>query len=465
MFNRYPYTDMQNQNIDFVLNGIKTLEETMRNFIAFNDVKFATPILHNPSIQYDKFTIVMSDIGDSYISKIAVPSGVTLDNNTYWQKVADYNAQFHSLQDTVNSMNSNSRNKVILAIGDSYGLGQTGAGVTSNSMYNVMKNNLNIPNSNFFNMSVGGAGFSTNSTHYYIDQIRNFIRDHISDLDRVTDVIIAGGYNDIGDDDIDNATTGISACINEIRSAMPHANIYIAMVARVFGYIDSQNKNMYGFINTVNAYVNGALRNGATYCINSELVMHDYSKYLGVDSIHPSADGHIALGNALAQAINNGGVCYLPNDAIRTFDMPLIGLSSDVALDNNTNVYIKNVQFSNAGDMINVTIPQQTLIMPSGDYTIPVNTYKIIGRTGFDNFDHTGHHNEKVVTMVNRSQDIAVNANASILYHRIDNDTWEKSPTEIEFFNGYIRIKSHSPYTFDKLIIDAVTLSIPAKYC
>lgn len=50
---------------------------------------------------YEHLTIVMTDGGDTYISRCTVPAGTQLTDTHYWAKFADFNAQFALLQQTV----------------------------------------------------------------------------------------------------------------------------------------------------------------------------------------------------------------------------------------------------------------------------------------------------------------------------------------------------------------------------
>lgn len=93
MFNLYPYKNLNDFNLDYILKTLKQLKETVETFIATETVTFADPILWNISSQYAKNTIVLSNSGDAYLSKQAVPVNIQLENADYWQEIfnfADY---------------------------------------------------------------------------------------------------------------------------------------------------------------------------------------------------------------------------------------------------------------------------------------------------------------------------------------------------------------------------------------
>lgn len=56
--------------------------------------------------EYEPLTIVMTEGGDTYISRCTVPAGTEITNEHYWAKFAEFNAQFALLQQTVETYNA-----------------------------------------------------------------------------------------------------------------------------------------------------------------------------------------------------------------------------------------------------------------------------------------------------------------------------------------------------------------------
>ncbi len=101
MFNEYPYRNLTDLNLDFLLNTIKKVEKEIHEFVTFNALKYADPIQWDITRQYEKNTIVIDPItGTAYISVQAVPYGVALTNTDYWCVVFD-------LERFVNKANNN----------------------------------------------------------------------------------------------------------------------------------------------------------------------------------------------------------------------------------------------------------------------------------------------------------------------------------------------------------------------
>lgn len=90
-FNKYPYTDFHELNLDWILQEIKNLVETMNNFININSIKYANPIYWNIATSYEANTIVMDPVHYiAYLSLKAVPAGTSLTDTDYWMQILDF---------------------------------------------------------------------------------------------------------------------------------------------------------------------------------------------------------------------------------------------------------------------------------------------------------------------------------------------------------------------------------------
>ena len=89
-FNQYPYININDLNLDFILNAIKEMKYEVTNFVSINAIKYADPIQWNITSQYEKNTIVIDPVtGTAYISVAPVPAGVALTRTEYWTVVFD----------------------------------------------------------------------------------------------------------------------------------------------------------------------------------------------------------------------------------------------------------------------------------------------------------------------------------------------------------------------------------------
>lgn len=92
LFDHFPYTNVHELNLDWVLSMMKALEAEWEAFTAGNSLTFADPLQHDSSKTYAKNTIVLDANGNAYVSLQPVPVGVALSNQDYWLMVFDYEA-------------------------------------------------------------------------------------------------------------------------------------------------------------------------------------------------------------------------------------------------------------------------------------------------------------------------------------------------------------------------------------
>ena len=90
LFDHWPYTNLHELNLTWILEMLKQIDKTMSEFVAINALKYADPIQWNITSQYEKNTIVIDpQTGTAYISVAPVPVGVALTNTDYWTVVFD----------------------------------------------------------------------------------------------------------------------------------------------------------------------------------------------------------------------------------------------------------------------------------------------------------------------------------------------------------------------------------------
>ena len=90
MWNKYPYINYNDLNLDFILKAIREMENEVKNFVSLNAVKYANPIQWSINRQYEKNTIVIDPLpGTAFISVQPVPNGVSLTRTQYWAPVFD----------------------------------------------------------------------------------------------------------------------------------------------------------------------------------------------------------------------------------------------------------------------------------------------------------------------------------------------------------------------------------------
>lgn len=84
----YPYSNLHELNLDWVLKTINQLRDDMAKFIRKETIKIANPITWNIKTQYEANTIVYYQ-GKAYLSKQPV-NGEALTDEDYWLLVYDF---------------------------------------------------------------------------------------------------------------------------------------------------------------------------------------------------------------------------------------------------------------------------------------------------------------------------------------------------------------------------------------
>ena len=88
MPNFWPWTNLHELNLDWIIQSIKDQETRLTNFVSLNSIKYADPFQWNIISQYAQNTLVIDpETGTAYLSLQPVPQGVQIDNADYWTPV------------------------------------------------------------------------------------------------------------------------------------------------------------------------------------------------------------------------------------------------------------------------------------------------------------------------------------------------------------------------------------------
>lgn len=191
LFDQFPYTNFHELNLEWLINLIKELENTVNNFVALNTIKYADPIQWDITTQYAANTVVIDpNTGTAYISTHAVPSGVTLTNTDYWTTIFTLDLLSANQNLTLNNDGTN-----IISTFDS----ETGDWlIWNNTLYKVI---ADIPTGTAYNIGTNIERFT----------VELFIKEYINNV-----ITIIGDLDDLNTSD----KSSIVNSINSLKSTL-----------------------------------------------------------------------------------------------------------------------------------------------------------------------------------------------------------------------------------------------------
>ena len=129
MRNVYPYTDLHELNLDWILKKMKKLDNTVDTFTAINQINYAG--IWDMTKTYAKWSIVSND-NNTYLSVDVVPAGVDINNASYWLLINTGVAVIDTIQ-----------SKRVIGLADSYG-------TRGDGLYDIIKTDAKIIRNIFF---------------------------------------------------------------------------------------------------------------------------------------------------------------------------------------------------------------------------------------------------------------------------------------------------------------------------
>lgn len=102
LFNEYPYMNLTDINLDWIIAMIKKLRNDIDDFVNINTIKYADPFIWDITRQYEMNTVVVDGLdGTAYISVRPVPVGVAITNSDYWTVIFNYGQSIDDLKSTI----------------------------------------------------------------------------------------------------------------------------------------------------------------------------------------------------------------------------------------------------------------------------------------------------------------------------------------------------------------------------
>lgn len=261
-------------------------------------------------VAYEPLTIVTVG-GNSYTSKKVVPAGIGAPNTApeYWVNTAIYSAQieeYRQITEEVAKEISEVKGYLggvrnIICVSDSYGM-------VSNPWATRLANMLPT-GSTVFNASKSGYGFSPASYNAPFLQLitPGAISESVPtdyDRDAVTDIIVAGGFNDRSTS-IETIKNAIATFVQYAKINYPNARLYLMGVGWSLDAVHNPELLCGRYLE---AYQQGSA--GAIYVAGSDQIMHNPAYYLAEQAngytqyVHPNDAGSIEIAKCAYSALN-----------------------------------------------------------------------------------------------------------------------------------------------------------------
>lgn len=302
--------------------------------------------LYDATQIYEALDVVDNGAGTSYIAKKTVPAGTPLTNTDYWfiygassgaiinlqNQIGDLTALDTTDKDSlVDAVNENvaaiADNKKLITkrrivfVGDSYAQGYSPDGDT-NPWPVIVADHFGLTAADYTIAAFGATGFAASPGG--VNFITLLQGSSIADPETVTDVVVAGGFNDHNQNNND-ILYGIRDFVGVSKTKYPNARIHIGFVARSRG-TDRQALAIKRCI-----YIAGAAKYGCHYMNNAEYSLCDYYAHFSSDGFHPNQTGQNAIADAVGICITNGSVDIVKAYEAITITSPIGTITTDSA--------------------------------------------------------------------------------------------------------------------------------------
>ena len=328
-WNKYPYTDFHELNLDWILKLMMEMHKEWDEFTAVNKITNAGA--WDITKQYQAWTVV-SDNNIGYISLKPVPVGVAITNTEYWGVIADYNILITDLSNRISALEAdnitnkaniatlknnfpgktenNPAKRKMLFVGDSYSLSD--GSWSWPVWWEHIVSNLGI--TNYLSLEADGGGFADPANNHNPDYdgltFGQILATYFTADNDVTDVVVAAGMNDY-DETRTNIENGIDLFVSTARTLYPNAKIWISHIGWSTNYSidDDIIEKSYTY------YKYKAIKLGCTF-IDANGCWGYADEF--DDAIHPNSDGQYHIGLLLSSALCGSEFDRLDEKAIST---------------------------------------------------------------------------------------------------------------------------------------------------
>lgn len=326
MFNKYPYTDFHELNLDWILKQIREINYSLDNFIVMNTIKYADPIGWDITTQYEANTVVIDQAtGIAYISTRPVPAGITISNTDYWSVIFNLQQIIGGISENLTFHNNGTSPTLLTSVNENDWI------LWNNKLYYALANlpagTALIIDSNIKASSVEEL------TKDYTDIVKNIVG-ALADLTTTDTSSIVNAVNSVKTEldqeviDRGNADTGLS---NDISALDLRVDTLETSVSGLKYYVTPEDYGATGGADDTNA-VQAAIDDGRpvvftqNYNIRTVTIPFDSQRTIQID-FNNFWLNYIGDGTDTACLVMRGHSCTLKNIKINnTTGYSLIGM-------------------------------------------------------------------------------------------------------------------------------------------
>lgn len=205
------------------------------------------------------------------------------------------------------------RTRRIVIVGDSYGQGYTPEGNVTGYPERIRQKMGLTTGVTFFNVNKGGARFgSPQGDEYAFDTVLTGYLAAITNKESITDIILAGGYNDATYANSDIAS-GINRTMAVIKNNFSNPSLKVWLFGLGYSAVNPRRREQ-----LFDIYHNSYAASGMAFTSLTKALYND--DYWASDGFHPNATGQEEIATAILNIINGGNdVKYA---LIREFNHP-----------------------------------------------------------------------------------------------------------------------------------------------
>ena len=302
--NTIDYIDDAIEALSSKVGDLDDLETTAKNNLvaALNEVRGA--VIDNRN-HIGELTNLDTTAKNNLVAAINEVRGTAVDNRNHIGELSNLDtlaknnlvAAINEVRDGVIANRDNVTNLVtrgILLIGDSY---MQGNYATTDTIENVIED---MCHAECFNYSYGGTGFVLNTDgKKFENQIINAYNDSNLNKDRITDILVAGGYNDSLSLTQTDYSNSISSLVNTAKTRFPNARLHIAPLLwtnGAFPNVSWEEKYIY--------LMNACLENNVDTFKYAPDILFRTSGTIYSDGVHPNSAGYKLIGRSLSLWLN-----------------------------------------------------------------------------------------------------------------------------------------------------------------